>query len=155
MLAKLLSTTAGTVSFRGPMVPQHPFPPGAERSGLPCLKVSASGFVDTGYACRSDLAALLVTGPPPGMISIGGYRFMLEELQEAADSTGCGATRVAVLPDALVGHRLTASAFDSASMQAELRLRGANPLLVGAFSPRNQGSGVRDQVSAIRIGPDT
>jgi hypothetical protein len=134
--AEIVATPIGSVAMRGPMVPRAAFPPGAERSGLPCLKVSASGFVNTGYACRSDLATLLVTGPPPGMISIGGYRFMLEELQEAANSTGCGPAMIAVLPDALVGHRLTASASDGASLQAELRRRGANPLLVGAFSPR-------------------
>ena len=32
-VAKLARTAAGTLSLRGPMVPQHPFPPGAERLG--------------------------------------------------------------------------------------------------------------------------
>ena len=52
VLAELLPTAAGTVSFRGPMVPQHPFPPGSERSGQPRLKVERSGVVDTGYTFR-------------------------------------------------------------------------------------------------------
>jgi hypothetical protein len=138
VVGEIAATSIGTVAMRGPMVPRGPFPPGAERSGLPYLKVSASGFVDTGYACRSDLPALVVTGPPPGMISIGGYRFMLAELQEAVDRMDGGSATVAVLPDALAGHRVTASAADCESMQAMLRLRGANPLLVGAFGIRNR-----------------
>ena len=72
------------------------------------------------------------------MISIGGYRFMLAELQETVDRMDGGSATVAVLPDALAGHRLTAGAADRESMQAMLRLRGANPLLVGAFGIRNR-----------------
>jgi len=131
--AEIIASPIGTVAMRGPMVPSAPFPPGAERSGLPYLKVSASGFIDTGYACRPDVPALVVTGPPPGMITMGGYRFLLEELQEMVDRTGCGDARLTVLPDALAGHRLAASTSDRESMQASLRLHGANPLLVEAF----------------------
>jgi hypothetical protein len=120
------------------MVPRAPFPPGAERSGLPYFRVSASGFVDTGYACRPDIAAMVVTGPPPGMVGIGGYRFVLGELQDIVDRAECGPATVAVLPDALAGHRLSASASDRESMQASLKMRGANSLLVGAFRARSQ-----------------
>jgi hypothetical protein len=134
--AEITPSPIGTVAIRGPMVPRAPFPPGAERSGLPYFRVSASGFVDTGFACRPDIAAMVVTGPPPGMVSIGGYRFVLAELQDIVDRAECGPATVAVLPDALAGHRLTASAPDRASMQASLARRGANPLLAGAFGIR-------------------
>ena len=78
------ATTNGTVAMRGPMVPRCPFPPGVERTTLPHFKVAPNGFVDTGYACWSDRdnAPLVVTGPPPGMISVGGYRFVMRDLQD-------------------------------------------------------------------------
>jgi hypothetical protein len=136
--AEITPTPVGSVAMRGPMVPRAPFPPGAERSGLPYFRVSASGFVDTGYACRPDIAAMVVTGPPPGMVGIGGYRFVLGELQDIVDRAECGPATVAVLPDALAGHRLSASASDRESMQASLKMRGANSLLVGAFRARSQ-----------------
>jgi len=79
------------------------------------------------------------------MISVGGYRFMLAELQETVDRTGCGSASVAVLPDALTGHRLTASATNRDATQVALRSGGANPLLVGAFAVRHQASGIRNQ----------
>jgi hypothetical protein len=134
--AEIAPTSVGTVAIRGPMVPRAPFPPGAERSGLPYFRVAASGFVDTGYACRPDISAMVVTGPPPGMVSVGGYRFVMAELQDTVNRAECGPATVAVLPDALAGYRLTASAPDREAMQAALAMRGANPLLVGAFQPR-------------------
>ncbi len=81
-VAEIAATPNGTVALRGPMVPRAAFPPGAERSGMPYFKVAASGFVDTGYACLPDNAAMLVTGPPPGIVSFGGYRFVVRELQD-------------------------------------------------------------------------
>ncbi len=99
--AEITATPVGTLAIRGPMVPRAPFPPGAERSGFPYFRVSASGFVDTGFACRPDIAAMVVTGPPPGMVSIGGYRFLLAELQAMVDRAECGPATVAVLPTRL------------------------------------------------------
>ena len=46
-VAEIARTAAGTLALRGPMVPRHPFPPGAERLGTPHLKADAEGFVDT------------------------------------------------------------------------------------------------------------
>ena len=42
--------------------------------------------IDTGYACRVDSVtkAMVVTGPPAGIVSIGGYRFSLRELQDTS-----------------------------------------------------------------------
>ena len=81
VVAELAGTPASTVALRGPMVPRHAFPPGIERSGLPHFKIERSGLVDTGYTCRVDSAskAMVVTGPPLGIVSVGGYRFPLHE----------------------------------------------------------------------------
>ncbi len=85
VLAELVHTPAETLGLRGPMVPHHAFPPGPERSGLPHFRIGAGGLIDTGYACRVDPAtqAAIVTGAPPGVVSIGGYRFPLRDLNEA------------------------------------------------------------------------
>ena len=138
VLAELLPTTAGTVSFRGPMVPQHAFPPGADRSALPHFKVEHSGGVDTGYAFRIDSTthAVVVTGPPSGIASVGGYRFPLHDLKEIAGRVDGDAT-IAALPDPLVGQRLIGNAADRNMMQAALGAVGVNPLVVAAFRDRS------------------
>ncbi len=83
---------------------------------MPQLKVAPTGFVDTGFACWSDQgnAPLVVTGPPPGMVSIGGYRFLMRDLQDAIAEVDAAAT-LAALPDAMTGHRLAGSAADLAA----------------------------------------
>jgi AMP-binding enzyme len=134
--AEIAMTPHGTVALRGPMVPRSPFPPGADRSSLPCFKVAPNGFVDTGYACRPDGAAMVVTGPPPGIISVGGYRFAVRELQDLVSSVANGGGTLAALPDALAGHRLAGTASDRDAIRVALAKLGANPLLVGAFRPR-------------------
>src|SRR5262249_60220174 len=68
--AEIRLTAAGTLAMRGAMVPKAAFPPGAERSRPPHLRVSANGYVDTGYACRPDLPARIGTGPPPRMAAV-------------------------------------------------------------------------------------
>ena len=78
--AKLILETAvtdrGTLAMRGPMVPRYPFPPGAERAAMRCFMPDAIGFADTGYPCRAnrDGGDLTITGPPAGIVSVGGYR---------------------------------------------------------------------------------
>jgi len=133
---EIAATSNGTVALRGPMVPRAAFPPGAERSGLPYFKVAASGFVDTGYACHTDSPAMIVTGPPPGIVSFGGYRLVVRELQDLVARPENGAGSLAVLPDALAGHRLAGTAADRDLVQQSLTKLGANPLLVGAFRDR-------------------
>jgi hypothetical protein len=147
VLAELLPTAVGTLSFRGPMVPQHTFPPGAERSGLPHLKVERSGVADTDYAFRIDSSthAVVVTGPPSGIASVGGYRFPLHDLKEIAGRVEGDAT-IAALPDPLVGQRLIGNAADRNTMQAALGAVGVNPLVVAAFRDRSD----RDAASAER-----
>ena len=77
----------------------------------------------------------MVSGPPPGMISVGGYRFVMRDLQDIVAATDAAAT-LAALPDAMCGHRLAGSAPDRAQLQEKLAFRGVNPLLAAAFRPR-------------------
>lgn len=137
LVAELSRTDAGTLAIRGPMVPRFPYPPGAERGDAPFFKVGDDGFVDTGYTCRMerDTHAMVVTGPPPGLVSVGGYRFALRDLQELASQIEPGST-LAALPDALAGHRLAGNAGNREAIRDALDQRGVNPLILGAFRDR-------------------
>ena len=144
MIGEVMPTAKGTVALRGPMVPRCAFPPGAERTPLPHFKVAANGFVDTGYACQvdQDSPAMVLTGPPPGIVSVGGYRLVVHDLQATVAQAESGGT-LAALPDALAGHRLAGNAADRDAIQVELTRLGVNPLLVGAFRNRRP-QGARD-----------
>jgi hypothetical protein len=137
LLAEVARSEAGTLALRGPMVPRHPFPPGAERLTIPRLRTDAAGFVDTGYACRidGDTRDLVVTGPPPGIVSVGGYRFMLRELEHLVRRADDRAI-VTALPDALAGHRLAGLSGGSGNIGDKLVALGGNPLLIEAFRDR-------------------
>jgi hypothetical protein len=130
VVAEVRRTDRGTIALGGPMVPRCA--PGAERSTLPSIRFMADGFVDTGYACQLRQATLTVTGPPPGVVSVGGYRFMAHDLDEIVRRAGGGAT-LAALPDALAGHRLAGATSGHADVQGALIGLGANPLLAAAF----------------------
>jgi AMP-binding enzyme len=140
VVAELVCTDAGTVAMRGPMVPHHSFPPGAERSGLPYCKIGHRGLIDTGYTCRVDAAAnaVVITGPPSGIVSIGGYRFPLRDLLDVVGRIDGGAT-LAALPDPIIGQRLIGNAADRETMRAALAAVGVNPLVVAAFADRGAG----------------
>ena len=137
IVAEVVRTEAGTVALRGPMVPRHPYPTGVERSGVPYFNIEPNGLVDTGYTCRvdRDTKAMIVTGPPAGMASVGGYRFVLSELQEMVGRVDASGT-LGALPDALAGQRLAGKATDVEVVQAALAKLGVNPLIVGAFRDR-------------------
>lgn len=139
VVAELVATAANTVALRGAMVPRHPFPPGIERAGLPHFRIDHSGLVDTGYTCRVDplTKALVVTGPPSGIVSVGGYRFSLHELQEAIARIDSGAT-LAALPDPLIGQRLIGNAQRRDVIQAALGAVGVNPIVAAAFRDRSE-----------------
>ena len=143
VVAEFTQTDNGTVALRGAIVPRHPFPPGIERSGLPHIKIGRGGLVDTGYACRVDPAGngMVVTGPPSGIVSVGGYRFPLRNLQDVVGRIDRGAT-LAVLPDPLVGQRLIGNAADRDTMQGALNAVGVNPLVVAAFRDRSERNNV-------------
>jgi len=132
-VVEIARTENGTLAFRGPMVPRHPFPPGAVRLGMPHLRADVEGFVDTFYPCRLDWAAdtIEVTGPPPNVVSVGSYRFVLRELEGLVRRTD-GSAFVTALPDALAGHRL-AGMSGGGGVRAGLAELGVNPLIVEAF----------------------
>jgi hypothetical protein len=138
-VAQLARTDAGTVALGGPMVPRFAFPPGAERAGLPAFKPSPSGLVDTEYPCRIDTLTdrIVVTGPPSGIVSVGGYRNRMRDLQETVAEIDPGAT-LAALAEPVLGHRLVGDAPDDGTLGARLAELGLNPLVVGAFrNPRD------------------
>ena len=140
VVAEVTATAHGTVALRGPMVPHHNFPPGAERSGLAHLPIGRAGVIDTGYTCRLDPGArtLAITGAPPAIVNVGGYRFPLHDLQETLGRLDSGAT-LATLPDALLGQRLVGKATDSYAVQAALNAAGLNPIVAEAFHDRSEG----------------
>jgi AMP-binding enzyme len=141
MVGEIVATAAGTVGLRGPMVPRHAFPPGIERSGLPHVEIDQTGLVDTGYACRAEDGGkcLIVTGAPAGMISVGGYRLPLHELQEAIGRIDSGATLTA-LPDPVLGQRLVGNSANREVVRAALAAVGVNPIVTAAFRARGEQS---------------
>ncbi len=134
LVAELTRTDVGTLALRGPMVPRHCFPPGADRDSLPYFK-TAEGLVDTGFTCRvdRDTRTMIVTGPPPGIVAVGGYRFPLHELQNLLAAAE-GGGRIAVLPNALSGQQLAGCADNAETVRAALAQRGVNPLVSAAFA---------------------
>lgn len=135
-VAEVARTAAGTIALRGPLVPKFALPFEIDLAAKPAFAVAADGFADTGYPCVLDPAtrALAITGPPAGIVGVGGYRFgerMLDELVAEAEP----GSSIAVHPDTLAGQRLAGSASDLARVRQELAQRGVNPLIVAAFEP--------------------
>lgn len=139
LICETARNDAGTLALRGPMVPQHAFPPGAERGIAPHLKPSLLGFVDTGYPCRieQDPPSLVITGPVPNMVTVGAYRFVRHELEDLVSKAASDAT-IAALPDRYSGHRLAGYVKDRAAFQTTLAELGSNPLVAAAFRDRDQ-----------------
>jgi hypothetical protein len=147
-VAELGMTKTATVALRGPMVPRHAFPPGIERSDQPHFAIGSDGWVDTGYPCRVDATAktVTVTGPPSGIVTIGGYRLPLPDLLAKIRRIDGAATLTAV-PDPLVGQRLLGNTADCTAMTTALNALGVNPLVATAFI--SQGERVlREAMSA-------
>ncbi len=91
-VADIARSASGTLSLRGPMVPRHPFPPGADRSvAAPqgrsrrlrrhLLSLPARSHIGHGHGDRSA----------SGVVSVGSYRFVLRELED-----WCGARTTAL-----------------------------------------------------------
>jgi hypothetical protein len=133
---EIFLTPKCTLGLRGPMVTPAayapPLPPSDSLVAQP-----PRDFVDTGYAARLDRStgAICVTAPPSGIMAVGGYRFLSQDLQEWALRLGQGALLTA-LPDRLSGHRLAGRAQDNARARAALSELGLNPLMVEAFRDR-------------------
>jgi hypothetical protein len=132
---EVLLTPRGTLALRGPMIAAAAYP-SAPRAGDQ-LVTQPRDYVDTDYAARIDRSsgAICITAPPSGVMAVGGYRFLSQDLQEWAKRLGQGALLTA-LPDRLSGHRLAGRALDNARAREALGELGLNPLMVEAFRDR-------------------
>jgi non-ribosomal peptide synthetase component E (peptide arylation enzyme) len=138
IVADIARSPAGNIGFGGPMAPRHPLPPQAAKSTASYFKTGDDGTIDTGYPCRVDpeTGGLVVTGPPAGLVCMGGYRFSLREVQGVVTQADKDASVVA-LPDTFAGHRLAGTGKDRTAMRHTLAAMGLNPLIVRAFRERN------------------
>ena len=134
---EILLTPKGTLGLRGPMVAVAAYaPPAPPNDSL--IPHTPRDFVDTEYAARIDrtTGAIAITAPPSGIMAVGGYRFLAQDLQEWGKRLGQGALLTA-LPDRLSGHRLAGRAQDNARARDALSELGLNPLMVEAFRDRS------------------
>jgi len=134
---EILLTPKGTLGLRGPMVPVAAYaPPSSPSDSL--IAPPPRDYVDTEYAARLDrvTGALNITSPPSGVMAVGGYRFLANDLQEWSRRLGQGALLTA-LPDRLSGHRLAGRAQDNARARDAMTELGLNPLMVEAFRDRS------------------
>ena len=82
------------------------------------------------------------TGPPAGVVSVGGYRFVLPRLQDAVSRIEPGAM-IAAFPDGLTGQRIAGNAARREELQDALTQLGHSPLVVDAFRQRRAADGAR------------
>jgi hypothetical protein len=132
----ILLTPRGTLGLRGPMIPVAAYAPSAP-PGDSLIAAPSRDYVDTDYAARLDrtTGAINITSPPSGIMAVGGYRFLAQDLQEWAKRLGQGALLTA-LPDRMSGYRLAGRAQDNARARDALSELGLNPLMVEAFRDR-------------------
>ncbi|MBV8827299.1 MAG: hypothetical protein JO220_20120 [Hyphomicrobiales bacterium] len=105
------------------------------------MTIGPDGFADTHFPCHLDRATgrLVLDGPPAGIVSVGGYRFAVRDLQDVIapiDPDGA----VAALPDALAGHRIAGVGSDRGTIYQKLAEQGASPLIAGAFRDKRRTS---------------
>jgi AMP-binding enzyme len=133
---EIFLTPKGTLGLRGPMVTPAAYAP-PPPLGDSLVAEPPRDFVDTDYAARIDRStgAICITAPPSGIMAVGGYRFLSQDLQEWAKRLGQGALLTA-LPDRLSGHRLAGRAQNNARAREALTQLGLNPLMVEAFRDR-------------------
>lgn len=127
----------GTLGLGGPLVSAEPYRAASRRADNAAPAATSRDLVDTGYPCRLDKLTnrFLIDGPPAGMISVGGYRFVARELNELMARFENGAA-VAALPDVISGHRLAGVGADRPVLREALLALGANPLIAASFRER-------------------
>src|SRR4051812_34016582 len=133
----ILLTPRGTLGLRGPMIAVAAYaPPPPPSDSL--IATPPRDYVDTDYAARLDrtTGAINITAPPSGIMAVGGYRFLAQDLQEWAKRLGQGALLTA-LPDRMSGYRLAGRAPDNSRAREALSELGLNPLMVEAFRDRS------------------
>jgi hypothetical protein len=119
----------GQIWVRGPMVPLQPISDAAEATRL---QRDVEGFVRTGFSCHSDgNGGLIVDAGPERVVSVGGLRFGLNDLQSRF--SGCGeVTKVTAVDDPLLGQRLHIEAADPDATIAAMRAVGLSRLVIDA-----------------------
>ena len=134
---EIFLTPSGTLALRGPMVTPAAYAPPGPATDTLLAQPPPRDFVDTDFAARLDRStgAICITAPPSGIMAVGGYRFLSQDLLEWAKRLGQGALLTA-LPDRLSGHRLAGRAQDNARAREALNELGLNPLMVEAFRDR-------------------
>jgi hypothetical protein len=132
----IILTPRGTLGLRGPMVPVLAYAAQADASNA-LIPAQPLDYVDTGYMARLDRAtgAVNITAPPSGIMAVGGYRFLAQDLNEWAKRLGENAMLTA-LPDRLSGYRLAGRASNNGRARDALTELGLNPLMVEAFRDR-------------------
>jgi hypothetical protein len=133
---EIIVTPKGTLGLRGPMVPVLAYTAQADASNS-LIPAKPLDYVDTGYVARQDRAtgAIHITAPPAGIMAVGGYRFLAQDLGEWAKRLGESAMLTA-LPDRISGYRLAGRASDNTRAREALTELGLNPLMVEAFRDR-------------------
>ncbi len=123
--ADLLGDPAGIIAlWRSPEHKADPYLGGARLTDVVCVT-------------ENDVVVGPMTGSPSaGIIGVGGYGLRQTAVEFAVAAIDANATIVA-LPDAVLGQRLAGSASNPGALVRELQARGVNPLIAGAFAPRN------------------
>jgi len=138
-IGEIILTPRGTLALRGSMVALAAYRVtwSKESFGEP----SGPDYADTGYAAHIDRAtgALNITAPPVGIVAVGGYRFLAQDLDEWAKRLTAGAMLTA-LPDQLNGFRLAGRASDNRAAREAFGELGLNPLMGEAFRERSSGT---------------
>jgi hypothetical protein len=129
-VARLSRSRAGNLAIAGAMIPQT----------LPVTKPrEAPDAIDTGFPCRAEAdGTLTLGGPPPGLVNVGGYRIVLEQLRELIGRAAPQSV-LAALPDLLAGQRLAGTGADLDGIRRALAQSGASPLVGAAFRDRGVG----------------
>ena len=113
--------------LRGPMLPSA-FANGRIGPG----PVDMNGFTRTGYRCHAEPSGhLRVDEEPRGVVTIGGLRFGLADLQARITRCVPGA-KVDAVPDELLGQRIRITADDPLAAATALRSAGHGRMIVDA-----------------------
>ncbi len=137
MFLRIERTAGGSLGLGGPLVPAIGNGTNGGRRIESGASIASDALADTGYPCRLEKQseAFIITGPPAGIVNVGGYRFVTRELEEVMSRFENNAS-IAALPDALAGYRLAGTGANRSMMREALSAIGVNPLIEGAFRER-------------------